>query len=66
MRCLRCTGPMGRERNPEPVNAQAPGLSLSWCCIRCGEMMDGVVLPHRIDPWMPRLVVQQREEHSHG
>jgi hypothetical protein len=65
MRCLRCAGPMGRERHPEPVNAQAPGPSLSWSCIRCGEMMDGVTLPCGIDRWMPRPVVERREGHSH-
>lgn len=62
MKCLRCDGLM----DLEPVNAEGSKVSIGWCCVRCREIVDGVVLPNRTDRWARSPVVKRSEERRHG
>lgn len=57
MRCLRCGGRMISERFDE-ANAMLPG----WHCIICGEILDPVILLHRLSQNANLKIPSEKEE----
>jgi len=57
MRCHRCGGRMISERYYE-VNDVLPG----WHCVMCGEILDPVILLHRLSQNADLKIPEEKEE----
>lgn len=48
MRCSRCRGCMIRDRFMDLLDDTGQVDILAWRCLNCGEVLDGVVMNHRL------------------